>query len=195
MDARLEGRIKRKTPLAAAVCHPMRTRAFAVLAERIASPAELARELHGDVGNVNYHVRVLVEAGLVRQVDSRPVRGTTEHFFKAVELPQITEREEMELTPQVRRSFAETVVAMFAANFSRAIETETYLTRKDNHLTRRAINVDGEGWEELTGAYMDLYERVAEIEATAAERMAETDQKPVRVVSFQALFEIPMTAK
>jgi hypothetical protein len=34
------------------------------------------------------------------------------------------------------------------------------------------MNVDGTGWSELTDAYMELYERVAEIQTAAAERMS-----------------------
>ena len=57
------------------------------------------------------------------------------------------------------------------------------LARTDHHLTRVALDVDEEGWHELVQAYMDLYERVFQIQATAAGRMAD-DVEPVRVISF-----------
>lgn len=57
------------------------------------------------------------------------------------------------------------------------------------------MNVDEEGWTELTAAYMELYERIAEIQTTAAKRTGKSDEKPLRVLTFQSLFEIPMTGK
>ncbi|HEX3360709.1 MAG TPA: sigma factor [Solirubrobacterales bacterium] len=67
----------------------------------------------------------------------------------------------------------------------------TFLQRADHHLTRLAFNIDEDGWIEATAAYMELYERIFEIQEAAA-RMRDGEEKPFRVVSFQSLFEIPM---
>src|ERR1700743_1369934 len=89
---------KRLEPtLAAAVAHPVRTRCLVVLAERVASPAEIARELNLDVSKVGYHVSALAQANLIEQVGSRPVRGAVEHFYKAIELPLVSDDQESEL--------------------------------------------------------------------------------------------------
>src|ERR1700759_2273608 len=85
------------TALAAAVAHPIRTRSLAILGERVASPAEIARELELDVSKVGYHVSALADAKLIEEVGSRPVRGAIEHFYKAVELPILTDEQEAEL--------------------------------------------------------------------------------------------------
>jgi len=46
------------------------------------SPKELAK-LHGrSISNIAYHVRVLAEAGDLRLVDTRDVRGSVEHFYE-----------------------------------------------------------------------------------------------------------------
>ena len=79
-----------KTTLAAAVAHPLRARCLTIFAERAASPSEIARELRLDVSNVGYHVTALAEANLIERVRSRPVRGATENFYRAIELPVVT---------------------------------------------------------------------------------------------------------
>ncbi len=82
-----------ETTLAAIVAHPTRARAFLILAERTASPAEIAKEIGKDVGHVGYHVRKLQQLDLIELVDEKPVRGAVEHFYRAIERPMVTEEE------------------------------------------------------------------------------------------------------
>jgi DNA-binding transcriptional ArsR family regulator len=180
------------TALAAAVAHPIRTRSLAILGERVASPAEIARELQLDVSKVGYHVSALAEAKLVEEVGSRPVRGAIEHFYKAVELPILTDEQEAELPLDERRSFAESILSLYVGNAAHGLDAGSLIGRADHHLTRLAFNTDEEGWGEATAAYMQLYERIFEIQEAAAARMRDGEEKPFRVVSFQSLFEIPM---
>ena len=46
-----------------------------------ASPRELTERLGDTLSNVSYHVRVLAEAGVLKLVSTRPVRGSTQHFY------------------------------------------------------------------------------------------------------------------
>jgi DNA-binding transcriptional ArsR family regulator len=195
MAAAVKKRKRLKTTLAAAVAHPIRVRCLVVLAERVASPAEIGRELHLEVAKIGYHINALAEANLIEEVGQRQVRGAVEHFYRAIQLPYISDEQETELSPAERRAFAESVVAIYAANAAHTIEVGTLFDRTDHHLTRTAMNVDEKGWDEMTAAYMELYERVLDIQTKAAERMGESDEKPVRVVSFQSLFEVPMPTK
>lgn len=180
-----------KTALAKAVAHPIRATSLVMMAERPTSPAEVARHLDIETSNVSWHVGALAEAGLIEEVGTRRVRGATEHFYRAIDRPFTTSEEEADLEPGERRSWAETILSLFAANASHALETGTLLARDDFHLTRKTMNLDLEGWRRCVTAYMDLFERVEEIEVDAAVRMGVTGEKPMRVITFQAAFEIP----
>ena len=182
-----------KNPLATAVAHPLRTRCLSILAERVASPAQIARQLKQPVNSVGYHVTALAEANLVEKVGERPVRGATEHFYMAIEAPMLDAQQEAELEPDERRPFAESIVSIFAGDTIRALDEKTLVARTDHHLTRYAFDVDEAGWEEMTAAYMELYERVMEIKADAAERIEvdDSDEGVIPIVSFQAMFEVP----
>jgi DNA-binding transcriptional ArsR family regulator len=179
------------TALAAAVAHPIRTRSLAILGERVASPAEIARELELDVSKVGYHVGALAEANLVEEVGSRPVRGAIEHFYKAVELPILTDEQEAELPLDERRSFAESILSLYVGNAAHGLDAGTLIGRPDHHLTRYAFNLDETGWKEASEAYLELYERVFRIQAEAAARLGSNGAKPIRTVSFLSLFEVP----
>lgn len=192
MSAAMKRKGKRlKTTLASAVAHPVRSRALTWMAERATSPAEIARALNIDVSSVNYHVQVLVEENLIEQIGSRPVRGAVEHFYRAVELPFVTNEQEAERSPEDRRTFAETTVAIYAANVADAIDRGTMLKRDDHYLVRHALSVDEEGWSELSEAFGGLMERVFEIKNASADRIKDSDEKPIRVVAFENLFEVP----
>lgn len=195
MQAAARRRKRLETTLAAAVAHPIRSKCLVILAERVASPAEIARQLKRDVANIGYHINGLVDAKLVEQVDERRVRGAVEHFYRANILPIVTAEQEEELDEDDRRVYAETILSIHAAAASDSLEVGTFLRRTDHHLTRYTFNVDEEGWKEATTAYMELYERVYEIEAAAGARMKESDEKPLRVVSFLNLFEVPRAGK
>jgi DNA-binding transcriptional ArsR family regulator len=180
-----------KGALAAAVAHPVRSRALTWMAERPTSPAEIGRTMNTDVSSVNYHVQVLVDEGLIELVAKRQVRGAVEHFYRAVDLPFVSNEQEAERSPADRRTFAETTVAIYAANVADALDRGTMLKRSDHYLVRHALSVDEEGWSELSEAFGALMETVFDIKQTAAERMQTSDEKPIRVVAFENLFEVP----
>ncbi len=46
-----------------------------------ASPRELTERLGEALSNVSYHFRVLADAGVLTLVSTRPVRGSTQHFY------------------------------------------------------------------------------------------------------------------
>jgi len=168
---------------------------LAVLADRVASPAEIARELGLEVSGVGYHVNALAEAGLIEEIGQRPVRGAVEHFYKAVVRPITTTEEEAELSLDKRLSFARTIWSLIAANATIAIEAGTLVERPDHHLTRVPLRVDEQGWTEMTQAYMELYERVYEIQAASAGRLgASPDDPGISALSVQAFFETAETA-
>jgi DNA-binding transcriptional ArsR family regulator len=49
------------------------------------SPTELSHSLGVALNNLSYHVRVLADNGLLVLVNTRPRRGTLEHFYSPAE--------------------------------------------------------------------------------------------------------------
>jgi predicted ArsR family transcriptional regulator len=66
---------------AKAMSHPTRHRLLVELGEDGATVSQLANRLTTNKGNVAHHLKVLVEAGLVRHGRTRTVRGGTEQYF------------------------------------------------------------------------------------------------------------------
>src|SRR5215210_7216729 len=64
-----------------AIGHPLRTTILQLLHERAATVTELAVAVGRPKSTVAHHVKVLVEAGLVRVVRTRRVRAIEERFY------------------------------------------------------------------------------------------------------------------
>ena len=63
---------------------PTRTLILALLLDRAATTTHLAEALGKPKGTVGYHLKVLVDAGLIRVVRTRQVRAMTEKYYGRV---------------------------------------------------------------------------------------------------------------
>src|SRR5215475_530003 len=115
-----------ETTLAAIVAHPTRARCFSILAERTASPVEIAQEIGKDVGHVGYHVRKLQQLELIELVQERPVRGAVEHFYRAIERPVVREEEFAEQSIPEREIFTRYILQLHVADIARAMDEHTF---------------------------------------------------------------------
>jgi DNA-binding transcriptional ArsR family regulator len=65
-----------------ALGHPLRHRLLFALSERPATIGQLAGALGSQKGNIAHHLKVLRDAGMVRVVATRQVRGGTEQYYQ-----------------------------------------------------------------------------------------------------------------
>ncbi|HXR60991.1 MAG TPA: winged helix-turn-helix domain-containing protein [Solirubrobacterales bacterium] len=171
--------------------HPVRVACLTVLAERIASPRELAEALDEDLSNVSYHVRVLSELGLIELVAEEPVRGAVAHFYKAVERPLLSKSEWEEISPEVRKAISIYGWDVLIKDATTAIEKGTFDKRPDRALTRTSLLLDSEGFARLSKVIEEFLETMFEEQAASAARMNESGEEPIHTVAATALFEMP----
>lgn len=69
-----------------AMAHPLRRRILRTMVNGDAelSPRELADRLTQPLSRLSYHVKVLSKCGALELVGTQPVRGSTQHFYRAV---------------------------------------------------------------------------------------------------------------
>jgi DNA-binding transcriptional ArsR family regulator len=179
--------------LGAVVSHPLRAACLRILNERIASPKELARALgEEDVGNVAYHVRVLLKLKKIQLVDQKPRRGATEHFYRAVERPFVDTEEFEALPPKDRQRFIREILEEIFADATEALSVGTMCERADMSMNRFPTSVDEEGWRELAKLMWETQQKAFDIQARTDERASkDPDGKriPARVVCMA--FEMP----
>jgi DNA-binding transcriptional ArsR family regulator len=184
-----------ETTLAAIVAHPTRARAFVILAERTASPVEIAQEIGKDVGHVGYHVRKLQQLNLIELVDERPVRGAVEHFYRAIERPVLLEEEFSEQSVDQREAFTRYVLQLHVADMARALDGHTFDARPSRALIRFPMLVDEDGFQELADLHVEMYERTLDIQAKSDERRTRSNEEGIPTVSTTMFFETPEASR
>jgi DNA-binding transcriptional ArsR family regulator len=65
-----------------ALAHPLRQRLLYALGEQPATISQLAATFGAQKGNIAHHLKVLSAADLVHIVETRQVRGGTEHYYQ-----------------------------------------------------------------------------------------------------------------
>lgn len=173
------------------VGHPIRVKALAVLAQRVASPKEIALELGEKLSNVSYHVRELEALGVIELVDTKQRRGATEHYYRAVTREQDGNRDWAKLSVSEREAVSTYFGQLIVTDFASSQEAGLLDRRADRQLSRTPLLVDEEGWAELRGIHEATLERVHEVQERSAARRAATGEDGVRATSVQMLFELP----
>jgi DNA-binding transcriptional ArsR family regulator len=174
-----------------AMSHPLRAAILRILADRTASPAEMARELDEELSNVSYHTKQLVEFECAELVSTRPVRGALEHFYRATERHMIDTEEWDELDPLVAEGILCEIMQRMLDDFVASAKVQLIGGDKDFHLTRTPLVLDAEGLQEALEVHEKARLELLEIEARSANRLVKAGEKGTSVSSSQGLFKMP----
>jgi DNA-binding transcriptional ArsR family regulator len=158
--------------LAKALMHPVRMRVLTLLNRKVASPSELAVELDEPLGNVSYHVRMLLDLGLVELVGTTPRRGAVEHHYRATERAWLGKRVWGRLPESLRKGISGAVLTEAWEDTLAAVEAGTFESEPSSHLSRTPMILDTEGWQELAQLIDEALERATAIQSAAEERLA-----------------------
>lgn len=177
--------------LAAIVTHPLRRRIWYAMSEQPISPRELADQLHVPVNDVAYHVRVLRDMGVIELAGTRPVRGATQHFYRAVRRPHLTNEEVAELGPEEAVASATNILQMEFGDAAASLEAGKLAQRPEHYVFRLAVTLDEEGWDEYHAILAEAAEQLYAAEVRCVERRREKgdESKSVPVVAHLNLFE------
>jgi DNA-binding transcriptional ArsR family regulator len=185
-------RIKKETidqGLVRALGHPMRVLILEALQGRTASPTELSKECKESLGVVSYHVNALLEIECIRQVRTKPKRGTIEHFYTAKPRSFIGHQDWRRAPVSVRGGVTDEAIRTFVSKIGDAIDADTIDSRDDTTLNWMPMTVDDQGWRE-TAEILDQARRdLQQVDIESRARLAEKDGIPV--VSAMAAFEAP----
>jgi len=172
-----------------AVGHRIRIEALSILNEGTASPNEIAKLIDEGVSKVGHHIKELAESKCIEFVGTAQRRGATEHFYRAVERPFISDEEARELPPETKREFAALILQAIMAEGLSALGHAKMDADDDIWLSWRSLKLDDEGRREVTELEAETYSRIEEIEATSAGRLLEADEEGKSTVVAALAFE------
>jgi DNA-binding transcriptional ArsR family regulator len=171
-----------------ALSHPLRVRMLTLLNQKVSSPSELAEELDEPLGNVSYHMRFLADLKMVKLVRTEPRRGAVEHYYEALEPPLISDADWAQLPVALRRSLSDSTLGNIASDL-RSAAAEGGFDRPNIHITRTALTLDEQGWEELSGVLADVLERAHRIQEDSNKRRKRADAAPIPTALVLMQFE------
>jgi hypothetical protein len=151
-------------------------RILAILDERVASPLELSRMLRTELGVVAYHVRTLHRLGLIQLERETKVRGATQRHYKAIERPRISNEAWAKAPPIFKQALIDATLNQIH-DYARDSAAAGGFDRADAHVTRTALRLDKQGWDELSETLLGVLGTVSRIEADVEQRLAEGETR------------------
>jgi hypothetical protein len=159
-----------------------------LLNQKVASPSELADELDEPLGNVSYHMRFLADLKMVKLVRTEPRRGAVEHYYEALEPPLVSDEDWAQLPVTLRRSLSDSTLANIARDLKGAGEAGGF-DRDNIHVSRVALTLDQQGWDELSGLLSQLLERAREVQEQSNKRRKRATSDPIPTALVLMQFE------
>jgi DNA-binding transcriptional ArsR family regulator len=150
--------------------HPLRPQILQILALRgEASPNEIAAELGVPLGTLSYHTRLLRDSGWIELVREVPRRGAVEHFYRAVVRAHVDDAQWEQLPLGIRRRLASMTVGQVLRTASAAAAAGGF-DQAGAHVDRLPLELDDQGWSELSEVLSGVLEEAGRIQERSNER-------------------------
>lgn len=175
--------------LVKALAHPLRVEILTILNERMASPNELSKELEEGLSQVSYHVKVLKDFECIEMVKTEPRRGAVEHYYRATERSFIPDSEWQSLPDSIKPGVSWSAFKMIIDDVIKALKGGSFNARDDVHMSCTPGVVDEQGWDESVELFSETLERVIEIHAASAKRLAKSGEEGIPASAVLMNFE------
>lgn len=177
-----------------ALGHRIRVQVLTLLNEGVYSPDELARLIGEPLNRVSHHVSELLDAGSIELAETKRVRNTTQHFYRAVEMPMYSDEEVAAMPPQQQQVICGLILQCMMAEAMAAFWAGKMHSDPRICLAWRWFNVDEQGRQEIADEQNRLWRRVQEIEVESINRCTSTGEGTTSVVVASMGFERERTA-
>ncbi len=157
-----------------AMLHPTRVRIVAEINKPgcILSPRKFSDTVEDiSLSNASYHFRQLEELECIELVEAVPVRGATEHFYRASRR-MLFDVEEWSALPAIfKAGSAARALSDFLLAAREAIEAGTFESRDDSHLSWTTMRLDERGWCKGSAIVADALEKLLQLEEECKPRI------------------------
>jgi hypothetical protein len=143
------------------------------------------------LSKLSYHVKVLRECGWIELISTAPRRGATEHFYRGTTKSFFNDSHWEQLSKRAKNGISITGLKMIVDKAGSVVEAGTFDSRGTRHLSCTPLVVDEEGWDEMSEVLDETLERVLEIQAESALRLAKSEEDGVRATVSLLSFESP----
>lgn len=173
-----------------ALAHPLRREILGWLIERsTGSPSEMEKDIAAPLPEISYHARQLEKYGAIELVEEKPTRrGSPEHVYRPMARVILDNEQVKAMSKAERQMFAGQVVQKMMDDLREGFRNGAFGKRPDWELLHHTLTLDAEGYEQVRGLYQHMEDALFEIQAESDERRASSQEKPLRISTFQASF-------
>lgn len=174
-----------------ALANPLRHQIIMRTGERPWSPKEIADDLDVQLKRVCEQVDVLLnfDPPLLELVDERPgPRGSTVHLYRAVIRAKLNHEDWAHLSPAEQMTQTVTITEELHREWIASINAGLFHADPNHVLMRTPMILDRKGMSRIDRILVEAQDLFAEVERESAERLAESGEKPTRVITALASF-------
>ncbi len=170
---------------------PVRFKMLVLLNERTAGAREIADALGLSVDAVLPQLEQMREDDLIEVVGEVPLGEAVEPRHRALVRALWSDEDWIALSLEERRRLSAWIVELIHADACEALESGSSDARADSHASRSVSLVDEQGWRELTRIQEKALEASFAVQAASAERLAESREQGITVLSAMLCWELP----
>jgi DNA-binding transcriptional ArsR family regulator len=175
--------------IARALNHPLRAELLSIINQEPMAAVELSERLDLPLSNISYHVRVLHELKCIEPIKEEQIRGAMKTTYRGCTRMLLDDVEWATLSSEAKSGLTMFSVGAMIDRAKEAIAADTFDSRSDRHLSTTTLALDREGWAEVTVVLANALDRVISIEAEAADRVDDIDERfkaTVGIMSFES---------
>lgn len=174
--------------IARALAHPLRMHILAELNKRAMSPSQFAKQFELKTPNVSYHFRALQKLDCIEEFETRPVRGSVEHFYKATKRALFDGKAWNDLPQSLKEEASGRTMTDFLTAVALAMNAETFDARDERMLVWMQQPLDKKGWREAVKIQRDAVQKLHRVYKGAKLRLAEAGEPRGSILGTYAVF-------
>ncbi len=168
----------------------IRVEILTILNDGPASHSELAKLTGLGVSRIGHHIQEMVESGCIELAGIEPARNQNVHIYRAVERACISDAQAQQQPSEVNNEIAAYILqALMAEALSSLWVGKLDARQYKVWMGWRAMNLDAQGQEEAHDEKVGHYQRLVDIEARAADRLAESGETATSTIVASLGFE------
>jgi DNA-binding transcriptional ArsR family regulator len=171
------------------VGHRIRIEILCLLNEGTYNASELSRLVRQPLTTISHHIKEMLKANSIELAKIEKIRNADQHFYRAVEMPFVTDEEAEALPPEVKQEYAALILQAIAAEGLASLWAGKLSNDPSVRMMWQWFNLDSEGREELADEQRESWERILEIQVRATNRRAESGEEPVTLIAATLGFE------
>jgi predicted transcriptional regulator len=170
---------------------PEAERFDSALAFRPATAEELAAELGLPLQDARRLLGNLLRLGLVESVEGRTKDHPIEGAYTYTKRGEINAEYLMEMSLAERQRIATMIFSTLEQEAEEALEASTFNLRLEHVLARVPMDLDEEGWREISDVLQDAMHELLEALDRSQARLADSGERPIRATAGLLFFEMP----